>query len=164
MKKFLSLLLTAILVMAMATVVFAEEVDLGRAGNGAIDLTNYSDGTIKVVVKRTGSDKAGQDLTGWGIGGLCIMETWSVSTSYEAKLDADVAQDGTAEFTFDVAAAKADLGKMPNVNFYNDFEVLSVTYISGGAAPTGDATPITALVVVALASCAAMVVLRKREA
>ena len=164
MKKFLSLLLTAILVMAMATVVFADEVDLGRAGNGPIDLTEYTEGTIKVVVKRSGTEKAGTDLTGWGIGGLCIMETWTVSTAHEAKPAADVPQDGTLEFTFDVAAAKADLGKIPNVNFYNDFEVVSASIITGGAAPTGDATPITALVVVALASCAAMVVLRKREA
>ena len=52
MKKFLSFLLAAIMVMAMGTVVFAGEVDLGMTDNGTIDLSAYTEGTIKVTAYR----------------------------------------------------------------------------------------------------------------
>ncbi|MBO4477644.1 MAG: hypothetical protein J5757_04890 [Lachnospiraceae bacterium] len=163
MKKFLSFLLAAIMVMAMGTVVFAGEVDLGMTDNGTIDLSAYTEGTIKVTAYRYQNIQA--DLTGWGVGGLCPADKWDVAAGYTANLPSNPAVDDTFEYTWDIAAVKADLGDKPNVNFYNDMKVKSVVIVTpDGAAPTGDATPITAIAIIALASCAAMVVLRKREA
>ena len=162
MKKFLSFLLAAILVMAMGTVAFADEVDLGIKGNGPIDLTAYTDGTIKVVVSRY--QKSSGDITNYGIGGLCPPDSWSVAADFSVTIPNNPEVGETAEYTWDIAQVKAALGDKPVVNFYNDMKIDSVVIITGGAAPTGDATPITAIAIIALASCAAMVVLRKREA
>lgn len=164
MKKFLSLLLAAIMVMAMATVVFAEEKDLGMTDNGTIDLSSYTAGTIKVVAYRNQEINSSVDA-GWGVGGLCATGEWEVKLiDFTATLPSKPALNEEFTFTWDIAAAKAALGDQPNVNFYNDMKVKSVVIITDGAAPTGDATPVTALVIIALASCAALVVLRKREA
>ncbi|MBR6366388.1 MAG: hypothetical protein IKS10_09895 [Lachnospiraceae bacterium] len=165
MKKFLSLLLAAILVMAMSTVVFADEVDLGMTGNGTVDLSSYTAGTIKVKAYRYQYVNADVDAN-WGVGGLCATGEWEVKKiEYTATLPSKPAEGDEFEFTWDIAAVKADLGDQPNVNFYNDMKVKSVVIVTeAGAAAAGDATPITAIAIIALASCAAMVVLRKREA
>jgi len=162
MKKFLSLLLTAIMVMAMATVVFADEVDLGISSNGAVDLSSYSEGSLKVVVKRTSDDKG--DINNYGVGGLCPAGSWTVAAAYTVTLTSNPALNDVFEYTWDIAKIKADLGDTPNVNFYNNMGVQSVAVVTAAAASAGDATPVTALAVIALASCAAVVVLRKKEA
>ena len=162
MKKFLSLLLAAIMVMAMATVVFADDVDLGMTDNGTVDLSSYAGGTLKVTVRRANDDKG--DITNWGVGGLCKFGSWEVAAAYTVTLTTNPAVEDTFEYTWDIAEVKAALGDTPNVNFYNNMKVKSVVIVPAAGASAGDATPITAIVIMALASCAALVVLRKREA
>lgn len=171
MKKFLSLLMVAIMVMAMSITAFADSTIIHNPGaegvtggdaNGTLDFGGATEGTLVV----TATNLTGEAGNGWGIGGICFGG-WSVDAAYEIVLSETtaVATGETTTFTFDLAAVLAAAnGADVNINLYNGYSVVNVALETAGAEPAGDATPVAAMAIIALASCAAVVVLRKKEA
>ncbi len=185
MKKFISLLLVAVMTMAMSTCVFAEKVitttisdgfakidggnfsyDLVAAG---VDYENITAVTITFTVSSQESgfgggfifngDECGWDQAEWG-------------NADAGKAISAVATGNENEFTItrEIPAgtfnsAEGESGNWAQIVISSWWGAdLEISKIEFAGAAAGDATPMVAVAMVAMVACAAFVVLNKKEA
>lgn len=120
MKKLMVLVLSLAMVLSVIGVAAAEEKSL-LTGNGSIassDLEGYD--TLTVTIQ---ADDPADTKNGWGVGGLCLDGSWSVTDGF------GFTSNGEAEQKFEFAVADiqaANPAETINVNAYNGFSVTSV--------------------------------------
>ena len=179
MKKFTAVVLTFAMVMCMACAVFGSTFDgtsiAVEEGNDNFVIINNTvfDGHADnetVVITISVKDHFAADP------GFCWCTNDSTAAAYkwwdhsvagtQAPYPGDFKADGeTSEVTYTVADLKAMMaagGDGLVLNCWNG--IVPTKIVLGSGAPTGDATPIVALAVIAALSCAAVTVLRKKEA
>lgn len=180
MKKFTAIVLTFAMVLCMACTVFASSFDgttltvddptyenFVTISNSVFD--GHADSETVVITLTVRDHFAADPGYCWCTNDSTVegYEWWSNSVAgTQCPYPGEFAVDGeTAEITYTVADLKAMMvaGDGLVLNCWNGIVPTNIV-LGSGAAPTGDATPVAALAVMALISCAAMVVLRKKEA
>ena len=180
MKKFTAIVWTFAMVLCMACTVFAASfdgttitVDDPQYANFVTIANTVFDGHADnepVVITLQVKDHFSSDP------GFCWCYNDSTVEGYEwwnnsvagtqGNYPGDFKEDGeTSEISFTVGEIKAMMtsGDGLVLNCWGGI-IPSNIVIGNGAAPTGDATPVAVLAVMALISCAGVVVLRKKEA
>lgn len=127
MKKLMVLVLSLAMMLSVIGAASAEEETL-LTGNGSIAASSL-EGYDKLTVTITADDPT-DTKNGWGLGGLCLDGSWSVTEGYAFT------SNGEAEQTFEWAVADilAAAGETINVNCYNGFSIASVV-VSTAEAP-----------------------------
>ena len=181
MKKFTAVVLMLAMVVCMSCVAFASSfdgttltVDPSNANFVEFSKTVFDghEDSEPVVITLTVVDHFSADP------GLCWCYNESTTEGYQwwnnsvpgtqSPYPGDFAADGEEnEITFTVGELKAMIAQSATcdglvLNCWNGINPTKV--VMGSGAPTGDATPVTALAIVALASLAGVVTLRKKEA
>lgn len=120
MKKLMVLVLSLAMVLSVIGVAAAEDTTL-LTGNGSIavaDLEGYD--TLTVTIQ---ADDPDDTKNGWGVGGLCLDGSWSVTEGFNFTSNGEAEQ----KFVYAVAdVVAATTGDTINVNCYNNFSVASV--------------------------------------
>ena len=123
-------------------------------------LSNCGDGNVIVTIKYTADAVTKGVNAQWGVGNMCDI-AWTNLDGFGFNAGGDAVEGDTFTLTYTVAQLKA--ANVSVVNAWNGCVAAGVVYVpaAGGA---GDVTPVAAVAVMALVSCAAVVVLRKKEA
>lgn len=181
MKKFTAVVLTFVMVVCMSCVAFASSFD---GTTLTVDPSNSNFVTIDKTVFDGHADNEPVVITLTVVNhfssdpGFCWcynesktegFQWWSNAVSgTQGAYPGDFAADGeTTEITFTVGELKGYIAQSATcdglvLNCWNGIDPTKI--VMGSGAPAGDATPVTALAIIALASLAGVVVLRKKEA
>lgn len=139
MKKLMVLVLSLAMMLSMIGAASAAEETL-LTGNGSISVSSL-EGYDKLTVTITADDPT-DTKNGWGLGGLCLDGTWSVTEGFE------ITSNGEADQTFEWAVADilaAATGDTINVNCYNNFSIVSVVVSTAESVEEPDPTEETVL-------------------
>ena len=179
MKKFTAVVLTFVMVMCLACTVFGSTFDgttiAVEEGNDNFVIINntvfdgHADDEAVVITLSVKDHFAANPGYSWCINDSAAegYKWWEHDVAgTQSTYPGDFKADGeTSEISYTVADFKAMMAAGGDGIVLNCWGgIVPTKIVMGTGAPTGDATPITAIVIMALASCAALVVLRKREA